>query len=174
MGSGEVWAREQRSDVSRSHDQATVCGGVLHDLLCISCALCQLDIRLQEEFMAQPFPYTYYACPCVNTAAPLPILTAHQNRKASREAPPINIDSSDEEDTFDSRSPRANFSLFPLEYLLWCTECHQMRCARCMADEVVCWYCPTCLFEVPSSTVRSEGNRYYFRIHVESASNYLC
>jgi dynactin-4 len=24
----------------------------------------------------------------------------------------------------------------------------------------VTWFCPNCLFEVPSSTVRSEGNRY--------------
>jgi dynactin-4 len=109
--------------------------------------------------MAQALPYTFYACPCVNTTAPLPILTAHQNRKTSREPPPVDSENSEEEDTFDPRAPRSNFSLFPLESLLWCTECHQMRCARCMVEEVVCWYCPSCLFEVPSSTVRSEGNR---------------
>jgi Dynactin p62 family len=114
--------------------------------------------------MAQAFPYTFYACPCVNTSAPLPILTAHQNRKTSREPLPADLENSDEEDTFDPRSPRSNFSLFPLETLLWCTECHQMRCARCMVEEVVCWYCPSCLFEVPSSTLRSEGNRLAYML----------
>ncbi|KAF2668878.1 hypothetical protein BT63DRAFT_433418 [Microthyrium microscopicum] len=109
--------------------------------------------------MAQnPLPYTYYSCPCVNTSAPVPILAA--NRKHSREQPPTDTTEFDnEEQTFDSRSPRANLSLVPLEHLLWCTECHQMRCARCVLEEVQCWYCPACLFEVPSSTVRSEGNR---------------
>jgi hypothetical protein len=27
-------------------------------------------------------------------------------------------------------------------------------------DEIVTYYCPNCLFEVPSSTVKSEGTRY--------------
>jgi len=121
--------------------------------------------------MSLPFPYTYYACPCVNTSAPLPILRANQTRKTSREVPPIGVDATkvdsdeeDEEESFDPKSPRANFSLFPIDNLLWCTECHQMRCARCMFEEVVCWYCPSCLFEVPSSTVRSDGNRFVYPV----------
>jgi dynactin 4 len=107
--------------------------------------------------MAHSLPYTYYSCPCVDTAAPLPILTA--SRKVSRDIPPSD-DEPDEEPTFDPSSLRANFALFPLEKLLWCTECHEMKCSRCMLEEVVCYYCPMCLFEVPSSTVRSEGNRH--------------
>ncbi|KAF2400168.1 dynactin p62 [Trichodelitschia bisporula] len=88
--------------------------------------------------MATQFPYTYYSCPCINpTDSTLP----------------------EQDDTFDPSSPRAAFSLYPLEHLLYCTECHQVRCPRCTAEEVVCWYCPSCLFEVPSSTVRSEGNQ---------------
>jgi dynactin-4 len=105
--------------------------------------------------MAQPFPYTYYSCPCIDTSAPSVNLPS--TRKTSQQQPPPD---NEEERTFDPRSPRANYSLFPLEHLLYCTECHQIRCARCMVEEVVCWYCPTCLFEVPSSTVRTEGNRY--------------
>lgn len=27
-------------------------------------------------------------------------------------------------------------------------------------DEVVTWFCPNCLFEVPGGTVRGDGNRY--------------
>ena len=68
-------------------------------------------------------------------------------------------DDEEEEHAFDPRDPRSAFSLFPIENLLYCEDCHQIRCPRCVQDEIVCWYCPSCLFEVPSSTVKSEGNR---------------
>ncbi|KAF2433111.1 hypothetical protein EJ08DRAFT_686476 [Tothia fuscella] len=101
--------------------------------------------------MSQQFPYTYYSCSCVDTPTSLLPL--------SRKSVEARSSSDEEETTFDPRSSRANFSLYPLEHLLYCTECHQMRCSRCTTEEVLCWYCPSCLFEVPSSTVRSEGNR---------------
>ncbi|KAK6515436.1 hypothetical protein TWF506_007771 [Arthrobotrys conoides] len=65
----------------------------------------------------------------------------------------------DDDNNFDPRDPRSAFSLFPIENLLYCEDCHQIRCPRCVQDEIVCWYCPSCLFEVPSSTVKSDGNR---------------
>jgi dynactin-4 len=108
--------------------------------------------------MAQPFPYAYYSCSCVDTAASNPPLSRKSTQQPEEEE-------DDDEQTFDPRSPRANFSLYPLEHLLYCTECHQIRCARCTIEEVVCWYCPSCLFEVASSTVRSEGNRYIM-VHI--------
>ena len=104
--------------------------------------------------MAQPFPYTYYSCSCVDTSTSS--ISKPRNPTASAQS---NIDDDESEETFDPRGPRANFSLFPLEHLLYCTECQQIRCRRCISEEVVCWYCPSCLFEVPSSTVRSKGNR---------------
>jgi dynactin-4 len=64
-----------------------------------------------------------------------------------------------EDKTFDPRHPRSNFSLLPPEHLLHCDECHEIKCPRCIIEEIICWYCPSCLFETPSSTVRSEGNR---------------
>ncbi|RPB24145.1 hypothetical protein L211DRAFT_857418 [Terfezia boudieri ATCC MYA-4762] len=69
--------------------------------------------------------------------------------------------SSDDDDSppFDPRNPRSAFSLFPLENLLYCEDCHQIRCPRCVLEEIVSYYCPSCLFEVPSSTVKTEGNR---------------
>lgn len=42
---------------------------------------------------------------------------------------------------------------------MYCEDCHQIRCPRCVAEEIVTYYCPSCLFEVPSSNIRSEGNR---------------
>ncbi|TGO28822.1 hypothetical protein BPAE_0022g00120 [Botrytis paeoniae] len=92
-------------------------------------------------------PYTYFQCPCSDTS----IL-------ANSSTPP-DSPTHEEERTFDPRAPRANYSLYPLEHLLYCEDCHQIRCSRCVLDEIVTWYCPSCLFEVPSSTVKSEGNR---------------
>ena len=71
-----------------------------------------------------------------------------------------NVDDAEEDDrTFDPRAPRSNYSLYPLEYLMYCEDCHQIRCPRCVSEEIVTYYCPNCLFEVPSSNLKSEGNR---------------
>ncbi|KAI8936666.1 hypothetical protein NX059_007063 [Plenodomus lindquistii] len=112
--------------------------------------------------MAQAFPYTYYACDCFDTNAPTAtkrasqlLAAAHQNDGGGGG----DDDDDDDERTFDPQSPRANFSLYPLEHLLYCEDCQQMRCPRCVLDETLNWYCPTCLFEVPSSVVKSDGNR---------------
>ncbi|KAJ5105853.1 hypothetical protein NUU61_003200 [Penicillium alfredii] len=126
--------------------------------------------------MSRPFPYTYISCPCADTPVPDPA-----RKRRSRESPqkptPERTSASDEdkkhiaqgsnqveaeeeeEQTFDPRSPRSNFSLFPPEQLLYCEECHQIKCPRCITEEIVSWYCPNCLFETPSSMVKSDGNR---------------
>ncbi|KAL2752919.1 hypothetical protein ACRALDRAFT_1072714 [Sodiomyces alcalophilus JCM 7366] len=99
--------------------------------------------------MASLTPYTYIQCPCSDTSF-------------SSSAAPTSDDKTEHEDdgrTFDPRAPRANYSLFPLEYLLYCEDCHQIRCPRCVTEEIVTYYCPSCLFEVPSSNLKTEGNR---------------
>ncbi|KAF4469210.1 hypothetical protein FALBO_3908 [Fusarium albosuccineum] len=98
--------------------------------------------------MAPVIPYTYIQCPCSDISPPeLP------------ESPQTQDSSDSDERTFDPRAPRSNYSLYPLEYLLYCEDCQQIRCPRCVNEEVVTYYCPNCLFEVPSSNLRSEGNR---------------
>ncbi|KAF1816111.1 dynactin p62 [Eremomyces bilateralis CBS 781.70] len=99
--------------------------------------------------MSVSFPYTYYACSCADN-------TSTQEKRVSQE--PQSAQDEDER-TFDPRSRRSNFSLYPIEHLLYCTECHEMRCPRCVTEEVICWYCPNCLFEAPSSTIKQEGHR---------------
>ncbi|PBP28912.1 dynactin p62 family protein [Diplocarpon rosae] len=100
-------------------------------------------------------PYTYFQCPCSDISVP--------TRRLGEGSPLPTEENSNDEDgddrTFDPRAPRANFSLFPLEQLFYCEDCQQIRCPRCVLDEIVTWFCPNCLFEVPSSTVKSEGNR---------------
>ena len=112
--------------------------------------------------MARPFPYTYISCPCAETPTPDPSSKRTSKDLSSKNASPSAASESGEEaeeQAFDPRSPRTNFSLYPPEQLLFCEDCHQIKCPRCITEEIVCWYCPNCLFETPSSMVRSEGNR---------------
>ncbi|ROV92334.1 hypothetical protein VSDG_07287 [Cytospora chrysosperma] len=101
--------------------------------------------------MAATTPYTYIQCPCSDPAN----LSRHSHSDPT--SPAHELDAF--EKPFDPRAPRANYSLYPLEYLLYCEDCHQIRCPRCIAEEIVTYYCPNCLFEVPGSNIKSDGNR---------------
>jgi len=104
--------------------------------------------------MADAFPYAYYSCPCSDSTSTVP---SSSGSKRASILPPSS--KSAEDSTFDPHDPRANHSLYPLDNLLFCNECDAIRCPRCCTEEVINWYCPNCLFEVPSSAVRSDGNR---------------
>src|SRR5689334_5970004 len=116
--------------------------------------------------MARPFPYTFISCPCAETSPTPP--SAPTTNRLSKDLSNLALgahqqhedeDTDEEGKTFDPRSPRANYSLYPPEHLLYCEDCHQIKCPRCITEEIVCYYCPNCLFETPSSMARSEGNR---------------
>ncbi|KAJ1647795.1 hypothetical protein IWQ61_010059 [Dispira simplex] len=47
----------------------------------------------------------------------------------------------------------------PLCNLYFCDDCLQLRCGRCVSEEITGYYCPNCLFEVPSASVKAEKNR---------------
>ncbi|KAI7353786.1 hypothetical protein KC354_g11397 [Hortaea werneckii] len=104
--------------------------------------------------MASSFPYTHYACPCNSLTASPPSLST-----LSPAAADPTHDADEDGRTFNPHSPRANYALYPLDQLLYCDECDGIRCPKCVSEEVVNWYCPSCLFEVPSSAVRGDGNR---------------
>lgn len=72
-----------------------------------------------------------YHCPCLSTD-PVP--------------PPPN-------------APSSSYGFHPLHELFFCEECDAVRCNRCVSVEVSGYYCPNCLFEVPSASVRAEKNR---------------
>ena len=72
-----------------------------------------------------------YHCPCLSTD-PVP--------------PPPN-------------APSSSYGFHPLYELFFCEECDAVRCNRCVSVEVSGYYCPNCLFEVPSASVRAEKNR---------------
>jgi hypothetical protein len=68
--------------------------------------------------------------------------------------------SSSSSDMLDPRAARSSFGLYPLEHLLYCENCNQIRCPRCVSEEVLTVFCPNCLFEVPNTNLRTEGNRW--------------
>ncbi|KAF4119320.1 dynactin 4 [Geosmithia morbida] len=104
--------------------------------------------------MALSIPYTYIQCPCSERS-----IIDGGGERSGNDSQEEAGDSHDDDHTFDPRAPRSNYSLFPLEYLLYCEDCQEIRCPRCVNEEVVTYYCPNCLFEVPSSNLRSDGNR---------------
>lgn len=82
-------------------------------------------------FLLTMAPSIEYYCPCV---------------AASPQPPPPHLASS-------------SYSFHPLHNLFFCEECDAVRCNRCVMVEVSGYYCPNCLFEVPSASVRAEKNR---------------
>ena len=46
-----------------------------------------------------------------------------------------------------------------LEWLYFCDRCRAIRCWRCIEQELVSIYCPSCLFQVTANTSKSDGNR---------------
>lgn len=89
-------------------------------------------------------------CPCADSPADAPIPTAED-------------EASTPEDTvdriFDPTLARAKYSLHPLGYLYFCQECQAIRCPRCVQEEIVSAFCPMCLFEVPLTSIKADGNR---------------
>ncbi|CAO1627759.1 unnamed protein product [Parajaminaea phylloscopi] len=58
-----------------------------------------------------------------------------------------------------SRVPEARYAYHPLSLLYFCTDCLSARCSLCSVAEIVTHYCPSCLFEVPSASVKADRNR---------------
>lgn len=50
-------------------------------------------------------------------------------------------------------------SLHALPELYFCEECDAVRCNLCVGVEVASYFCPSCLFDVPSANVRADKNR---------------
>jgi len=97
----------------------------------------------------------HYACPCTDISTPPSIDVIGE---ADQEAAP----QQEEEESsapFDPHNPRANFALYPLEHLLFCTECNDLRCQRCSYDEALSYFCPSCLNDRTSASVKTESNR---------------
>ncbi|KAI8889768.1 hypothetical protein K501DRAFT_266554 [Backusella circina FSU 941] len=102
----------------------------------------------------EPIPFVDYYCACSSkkekeTTTPLnnptSITTAAENAASITGRHLLSSD--------------ATNYLYPLSRLYFCEDCHQIRCPSCVQDEIVSYYCPNCLFEVPTASVKSEKNR---------------
>ncbi|KAI8993174.1 dynactin p62 family-domain-containing protein [Pilobolus umbonatus] len=103
----------------------------------------------------EPIPFVDYYCAC-----------SSKKEKDSIQDPAIT--NTDIGSTLESTasltarhllSEQASNYLYPLSRLYFCEDCHQIRCPSCVQDEIVSYYCPNCLFEVPTASVKSEKNR---------------
>ncbi|KAI9365065.1 dynactin p62 family-domain-containing protein [Pilaira anomala] len=96
-----------------------------------------------------PIPFVDYYCAC--------------SSKKEKESIENTIDSGEETAASVTGrhllSTQATNYLYPLSRLYFCEDCHQIRCPSCVQDEIVSYYCPNCLFEVPTASVKSEKNR---------------
>jgi dynactin-4 len=109
----------------------------------------------KSEFAMSKSPFkdaVQIHCPCADSPA---------------DAPPVdeNAGAADGDETrriFDPTQPRAKYSLHPLGYLYFCQECQSIRCPRCVQEEIVSAFCPMCLFEVPLTSIKADGNRSGF------------
>ncbi|CAG8436550.1 6213_t:CDS:2 [Ambispora gerdemannii] len=97
----------------------------------------------------RPFVHYHCACPDVYSSTESSLLseTVAACTHPTIDSPP------------SVNSLRIHHSTFPLSKLYICEDCHQIRCPRCIQEEIICYYCPNCLFEVPTASVKSERNR---------------
>ncbi|KAI8086676.1 dynactin p62 family-domain-containing protein [Halteromyces radiatus] len=134
----------------------------------------------QSTDTISPIPFVHYHCDCPDlktssheqarlTKDPV-LLDESGNNKIS--SPPSlllspsnssRLDRLDENTAFNTGrhllSPEASNYLYPLSRLYFCEDCHEIRCPCCVQDEIISYYCPNCLFEVPTASVKSEKNR---------------
>src|SRR5579859_2927000 len=89
-------------------------------------------------------------CPCADSPADAPVTTSTDEDSSTDQTRRI----------FDPTHPRAKYSLHPLAYLYFCQECQAIRCPRCVQEEIVSAFCPMCLFEVPLTSIKADGNRF--------------
>ncbi|TPX34186.1 hypothetical protein SmJEL517_g03075 [Synchytrium microbalum] len=115
----------------------------------------QSEIMTLPSYALLPTPGIYVQCHCeldpTSQQQSIPS-SKHQQEEQIHQAsntedqipnPPINADS---------------YKLQTLPNLYWCDSCHQIKCWKCTLDQVACYFCPNCLFEVPSASVKADRN----------------
>lgn len=79
-----------------------------------------------------------------------PLSSSQQPRQKSPSTQPGVHASGNNSDVHGSQS---------LSRLYFCDSCDEVRCPKCVQDEIVCYYCPNCLFDVPTASVKSEKHK---------------
>ncbi|KAI8371396.1 dynactin p62 family-domain-containing protein [Radiomyces spectabilis] len=120
---------------------------------------------------AEALPFVHYYCACPDLAVNVDVRRgrkdaalddtslAHVSVKDTTQMSLQDFDGSAATTVHRLLSSQAANYLYPLSRLYFCEDCHQIRCPSCVQDEIVSYYCPNCLFEVPTASVKSEKNR---------------
>ncbi|KAI8979680.1 dynactin p62 family-domain-containing protein [Mycotypha africana] len=113
----------------------------------------------------ETLPFVDYFCTC-STIKSRSSLSAASNTVTTASAGDQHITSAATSEETEASvtgrhllSKEASSYLYPLSRLYFCEDCHQIRCPSCVQDEIISYYCPNCLFEVPTASVKSERNR---------------
>ncbi|KAI9207845.1 dynactin p62 family-domain-containing protein [Polychytrium aggregatum] len=105
----------------------------------------------QSLHVPTPVPSVFYQCDCLNSRVTEP--SAHRTAgDGAPSQPTVDI-------TQNAPSEGSSLTLSRLEHLYYCDDCHKIRCKRCISEEISCFYCPNCLFEVPTASAKAEKNR---------------
>lgn len=114
-----------------------------------------VTIKMMTTHGQEPIPFVDYYCACSDKKDNEinPNLTIENT-------PTLTAESAASVTGRHLLSNQASNYLYPLSRLYFCEDCHQIRCPSCVQDEIVSYYCPNCLFEVPTASVKSEKNRY--------------
>ncbi|KAI9595670.1 dynactin p62 family-domain-containing protein [Syncephalis fuscata] len=103
-------------------------------------------------------PFVHYHCPCIVERA-----TPRGNTPSSLLYTPVSRTQSKADllasVNLERPPPAISFSAHPVSKLYFCEDCHVIKCPRCTNDDIICYYCPNCLFEVPTASVKGEKNR---------------
>lgn len=118
---------------------------------------------MEERSGRKQAPRTLYRCPCRLGVLPDNLPASYGAGAASKEAddPTAQASSSSSASPplLPSQSASARYGFHPLPLLYFCADCLSPRCSLCAVSEIVTYYCPSCLFEVPSASVKAERNR---------------
>ncbi|KAJ3022152.1 hypothetical protein HKX48_006888 [Thoreauomyces humboldtii] len=109
---------------------------------------------MQVEMLSVPPPFVYYQS------------HNHLSRPGPAVATPLSAPASEPEESLSleaaTQPPAASadiLSLFPIARLYYCQDCSRICCPVCVTEEIAFYYCPNCLFEVPTASVKAERNR---------------
>lgn len=105
--------------------------------------------------LERPMATVLYHCPCTSVPSTSAVVVTSVAGTPLVAPPP--------------QHPSHQFGFHKLPNLYFCEECDAIRCNRCVSIEVSGYYCPNCLFEVPSASVRAEKNRYVFLSDVKES-----
>ncbi|KAJ3413066.1 hypothetical protein HDV05_008587 [Chytridiales sp. JEL 0842] len=119
-----------------------------------------------------PLPHVFYQCHCQHQPPPTSstkddeaAISSNTSKTLSKASELVKLI-----ETTPPPQPADYLTSFPLQKMYYCTHCLELRCSICLQEEIASYYCPNCLFEVPTASVKAEKNST--ETHVITAVQY--